>query len=449
MKILIMTNTYHPFTGGVPRSIDTFVTQYRRMGHTVKIVAPDFEGQEEEPDVLRVPAIQNFNGTDFSVRLPIPFYLSEFADGYAPDIIHSQHPFLLGGTALRMAVRRETPLVYTFHTYYDHYLHYLPGGGSAGMKRFVNTLVAGYAKLCDHVIAPSRSVAEELARRGVETPVSVIPTGIDVKAIAAGDGKAFRARHGIPSGAFVVGFVSRLAEEKNLDFLCDAVSDFLKDEPRAWFVVAGSGPQEDDVRARFAGTSLASRFLQLGNLTGSELHDLYNALDVFAFASLSETQGLVVTEAMAAGVPVVALKASGVEDVVVDGRNGRLLEEQDAAGFGRALADIAALEPGEYGALSAQARETAAGLSDEVCARRALEVYGAVRRVYREEHEHETAWDEFVNVVTAEWNLLANIGVAAGAALAGTDEDEEGGDKETAVAGDAVADGTEKATSVR
>lgn len=441
-----MTNTYHPFTGGVPRSIDTFVAQYRRLGHTVKIVAPDFEGQEEEVDVLRVPAIQNFNGTDFSVRLPIPFYLSEFADGFAPDIIHSQHPFLLGGTALRMAVRRETPLVYTFHTFYDHYLHYLPGGGSAGMKRFVNALVAGYAKLCDHVIAPSRSVAEELARRGVETPVDVIPTGVDVKAIAAGDGPGFRSRHGIPEDAVLVGFVSRLAEEKNLDFLCDAVIAFLREEPKAWFVVAGSGPQENDVRARFVDTPLASRFLQLGNLTGTELHDLYNALDVFAFASLSETQGLVVTEAMAAGVPVVALKASGVEDVVVDGRNGRLLEEHDAAGFARAIAEIAALDAEEYQALSGRARETAAGLSDEVCARRALAVYGAVRRVYREEHEHETAWDEFVNVVGTEWNLLANIGAAATAALAGTNED-EGGEKEAPALGGAAATGAARKTT--
>jgi 1,2-diacylglycerol 3-alpha-glucosyltransferase len=424
VKILIMTNTYHPFTGGVPRSIDTFTTQYRRLGHTVKIVAPDFEGQEEEPDVLRVPAIQNFNGTDFSVRLPIPFYLSEFADGFAPDIIHSQHPFLLGGTALRMAVRRETPLVYTFHTFYDHYLHYLPGGGSVAMKRFVNALVAGYANLCDHVIAPSRSVAQELARRGVTTPVDVIPTGVDVTAIEAGDGPGFRAEHGIPSEAFVVGFVSRLAEEKNLDFLCDAVIAYMEGEPKAWFVVAGSGPQEENLKARFTGSPLASRFLLLGNLTGTELHGLYNALDVFAFASLSETQGLVVTEAMAAGVPVVALKASGVEDVVDDGRNGRLLEEHDPGVFARAIAEVASLDADAYRTLSGRARETAAGLSDEVCARRALAVYGAVRREYREEHEHETAWDEFVNVVTAEWNLLATIGAAAGAALTGAGEDE-------------------------
>lgn len=437
MKILIMTNTYHPFTGGVPRSIDTFVNQYRKKGHTVKIVAPDFEGQEEEEHVLRVPAIQNFNGTDFSVRLPIPFYLSDFADEFAPDLIHAQHPFLLGGTALRMAARREIPLVYTFHTFYDRYLHYLPGGSSAAMKRFVNTLVAGYANLCDHVIAPSHSVRNELLHRGVTTPVDIIPTGIDVSAIAAGDGGRFRERHGIPSDAFVLGFVSRIAEEKNLAFLCDAVKAFLEKTPSAWFVVAGTGPLEDDVREWFAHSRVASRFLLLGNLTGSDLHDLYNAMDVFAFASHSETQGLVVAEAMAAGTPVVALRASGVEDVVEDGRNGRLLEGEDREAFYRALQEMRALDPLVYRELSGNARRTAEGLSDEACARKALSLYGAVRREYKELHEHESAWDEWMHVVGTEWNILANIGAAAGEALTGSEDEpphDEGAGKNVEVA---------------
>lgn len=442
MKILIMTNTYHPFTGGVPRSIDTFVEQYRKQGHVVKIIAPNFEGQEEEEHVLRVPAIQNFNGTDFSVQLPVPFILSDFADSFAPDIIHSQHPFLLGGTALRMAARREVPLVYTFHTFYDRYLHYLPGGSSAAMKRFVNTLVAGYANLCDHVIAPSHSVRNELLGRGVTKPIDIIPTGVDVKSIAAGNGPRFRERQGIPPEAFVVGFVSRIAEEKNMTFLCDAVCAFLEQTPSAWFVVAGTGPLEEAVKARFAESPAAARFLLLGNLTGTELHDLYNAMDVFAFASHSETQGLVVAEAMAAGTPVVALRASGVEDVVVDGRNGRLLDEESQEGFCRALREMQACDPVVYRELSGQARRTAAGLSDEVSARKALALYGAVRREYREMREHESAWDEFLHVVATEWNILANIGAAAGEALTGSEDEpphDEGPGKTAAPAAGAPA----------
>jgi 1,2-diacylglycerol 3-alpha-glucosyltransferase len=414
MNILMLTNTYRPFTGGVPRSVDTFAEQYRKLGHRVGIVAPTFEGQEEEPDVIRVPAIQNFNGTDFSVKLPAPFLLSEYVDNFRPDIIHSHHPFLLGNTALRLAVRREVPLVYTFHTFYERYVHYLPGGETEGWKRFVITLAAGYANLCDHVIAPSRSVAEELVRRGVTKPVEVIPTGVDVASIAAGDGRAMRSRFGVPAGAFVVGFVSRLAPEKNLAFLCDAVLRFLSQRPDAWFLVAGTGPQEEDLKALFARSDSSARIVLVGNMTGRDLAGLYNAFDVFAFASQSETQGLVVTEAMAAGVPVVAVQASGVSDVVRDGVNGRLLEQEDAAAFVAALTEVADLDPPARGALSAGARKTAGELSDENCARKALALYKAARREFRDAHQDESAWDEFVNVVAAEWNILANIGKAAG-----------------------------------
>ncbi|HEX2613338.1 MAG TPA: glycosyltransferase, partial [Fibrobacteria bacterium] len=345
MNILMMTNTYRPFTGGVPRSVDTFAAQYRRMGHKVKIVAPTFEGQEEDPDVIRVPALQNFNGTDFSVQLPIPFYLSNVVDEFSPDVIHSHHPFLLGTAALRLAARREAPLVYTFHTFYEHYTHYLPGGDSEAMRRFVSTLVAGYADLCDHVIAPSTSVRDELLRRGVTKPVDVIPTGIDVEALGAGDGAAFRARHGIPKDAFVTGFVSRLAPEKNLGFLCDAALKFLARTPKAWFVVAGTGPSEEELKARFEADPSRDRTLMLGNQAGADLADLYGALDVFVFASQSETQGLVVTEAMAAGAPVVAVRASGVSDVVRDGHNGRLLEREEIDSFVGALGDIRSMDP--------------------------------------------------------------------------------------------------------
>jgi 1,2-diacylglycerol 3-alpha-glucosyltransferase len=423
MKILVMTNTYHPFTGGVPRSIDTFVAQYRKMGHTVKIVAPSFEGQEEEEDVVRVPAIQHFNGTDFSVQLPIPFYLSDLVDAYGPDIIHSQHPFLIGNAALRLAARRETPLVYTFHTFYDRYLHYVPGGSSAAMKRFVNTLVVGYANLCDHVIAPSRSVAEDLVHRGVTKPVDVIPTGVDVSAISRGDGRSFRARHGVPEDAFVVGFVSRIAEEKNIPFLCDAVLAFLEQDSSAWFLIAGSGPLEEELRGRFAAAAVGGRILFIGTLTGPELHGAYNAMNVFAFASKSETQGLVVAEAMAAGTPVVALQASGVGEVVEDGSNGRLVEDEDREVFMQALRWIAARSPEEYQRLSAGARDTAAKFADDACARKVLALFGSVRRQFRQAHEHESAWDEFVKIVATEWNILANIGAAAGEALTGSDED--------------------------
>ena len=208
MNILMMTNTYLPFIGGVERSVQTFSEEYRKRGHKVVIVAPDFENNpENEIDVIRVPAIQHFNGTDFSVQLPIPGVLNAALKDYKPDLVHSHHPFMIGDSALRAAAQFQVPIVFTFHTFFESYTHYVPGDSQA-LKRFVAVLATGYANLCNSVFAPSNYVAEELRRRGVVTPINVVPTGISLEDFSNGDGRSFRKENEIPEDAFVVGFVS-------------------------------------------------------------------------------------------------------------------------------------------------------------------------------------------------------------------------------------------------
>ena len=145
MNILMMTNTCTPHVGGVARSVERFTSEYRRRGHRVLVVAPIFENMpSQEVDVVRIPAIQHFSGSDFSVVLPIPAFLISAVEAFEPDIVHSHHPFLVGGTALRIAHLHETPLVFTHHTMYEQYTHYVPGN-SAVLKRFVIKLTTSYA----------------------------------------------------------------------------------------------------------------------------------------------------------------------------------------------------------------------------------------------------------------------------------------------------------------
>lgn len=231
MNILMMTNTFTPFVGGVSRSVTAFSEELRKMGHRVVVVAPEFENMpESECDVIRIPAIQHFNGSDFALVLPIPGYLSTHLERFKPDIVHSHHPHLLGGAAVRIAGRFDCPLVFTYHTMYEHYLHYVPTEAKR-LRRFVINLVTGYCDLCDHVIAPSRSVVEILRERGVETPIDVVPTGVDIERFKEGDGCAFRRSHRIPENAFVAGYVGRLAPEKNLSFLAEAVREMAQAKP--------------------------------------------------------------------------------------------------------------------------------------------------------------------------------------------------------------------------
>ena len=418
MNILMVTNTFTPHRGGVARSVAAFTAEYRKRGHRVLVVAPEFEDMPaRERDVVRVPAIQHFNGSDFSVVLPIPGFLHTAIDAFRPDIVHSHHPFLLGANAIRVASSRLVPLVFTHHTMYEHYTHYVPGDSPA-LKRFVIDLATSYANLCDQVLAPSESTAEVLRARGVVTPIDVVPTGVAVELWARADGAACRKLAGIPPDAFVVGHVGRLALEKNLMFLAEAVARFLGQCARAHFLVAGGGDAADALRRTLESAGLGGRLHWFGPLDHPALADAYGAMDAFAFASGSETQGMVLTEAMAAGVPVVALDAPGAREVVRDGANGRLLPGEDAAAFAAALAAIEAAAPVDRQRLIAAARATADDFSIGRTAETALAIYDRLLGTRRQRSEAEyDSWTAVLRLIEAEWNLLSGLADAAKSAL--------------------------------
>lgn len=418
MNILMLTNVFTPHVGGVARSVEAFTEEYRKLGHRVLIVTPKFEDMpENEEGVLRVPSIQRFNGSDFSVPVPIPGFLNAALEEFKPDIVHSHHPFLLGDTALRVAAVRKLPVVFTHHTLYEWYTHYI-SDGSPTLQRFVADLVIGYCKLCDAVIAPSESIAAGLRAQGVDTRIRVVPTGVDIELFAAGDGRAFRTAHDIPADAFVVGHLGRLAPEKNLGFLAGAVATFLKAQRHAHFLVAGSGPAADDIEQLFTEHGVADRLHRVGQVQGQQLVNAYHAMDVFTFVSQSETQGMVLTEAMAAGVPVVAVDASGVREVVDDRHNGRLLATEDRAEFVAALEWIALLPASERRALRDAARQTAETFSMPRCAARALSLYESL---LPGEHVHpdesDSLWATTLRLLDEEWKIMATKAKAVGAAL--------------------------------
>jgi 1,2-diacylglycerol 3-alpha-glucosyltransferase len=418
VNIVMVTNTYLPHIGGVARSVESFTREYRRRGHRVLVVAPEFPGQpEKEEDVVRIPAIQNFNGSDFSMVLPVPGILADALDRFRPDIIHSHHPYLLGMTALRKARKFEVPLVFTHHTLYEQYTHYVPGN-SPTMARFVIELATRYANLTDHVFAPSESVATLIRERGVMAPISVVPTGVETERFENGDGRELRRRLGIPEDAFVVGHVGRLAGEKNLGFLAAAVRDFLVANPRGVFLVIGRGPAAGEIAAVFSAPGLRNRLFLPGALDGTDLCDAYHAMDVFAFSSKSETQGMVLTEAMAAGVPVVALDASGVRELVQDEEQGRLLSEEDVHGFAAALQWLHDLPEIDRIRLSDAARRRARAWSMPKTADRALSIYESlIGRTRTGSAEDPDEWHAILERIKAEWDIVKGVAGAAGAAL--------------------------------
>jgi len=379
MNILMMSNTYTPLAGGLERSIKSFAVAYRKRGHRVLLVAPAFDRMpRREPGVLRVAAIPRIGGSAFSARLPIPGLLAHVSEVFQPDIIHAHHPFLMGDTALRVASLRQVPLVFTHHVLFEQYTRCLLPLRTNVAQRFVIDLATGFANLCDQVFAPSQSVAELLHKRGVTAPVDVVPTGVDLARFRGGNCARLRKAAGLPADAFVVGHLGRLAPEKNLRFLATAVVSFLRDELRGWFVVGGQGPGEAMIQQACQEAGVDGRLRVLGELQGHWLADAYHLMDVFVFASQSETQGLVLVEAMSAGVPVVAVDAPGVRDVVIDGYNGRLLPRENMREFAAALHWISGLTAGQRDTMRRAVNTTAKRLSMTLCAERALKIYATL-----------------------------------------------------------------------
>jgi 1,2-diacylglycerol 3-alpha-glucosyltransferase len=417
MNILMLTNTYEPFVGGVPRSVGAYTRELRQQGHRVMIVTPALdEVPDREEDVIRIPAIQHFNGSDFAVVLPIPHYLRSRLGSFKPDIIHTHHPHLLGSTALRMATSAGCPLLFTYHTMYEDYLHYVPAHAER-LRQFVIRFVTGYCNLCDHVVVPSQSVAQILQERGVRTPLTVIPTGVYPKVFGKGDRQSLRRCQGISGRAFVAGYVGRLAPEKNLGFLAEAACRFTASSRRGHFLVVGSGPSENEIARRFVERRLVDRLHLVGSKTGQDLVDAYHAMDVFIFASRTETQGMVLTEAMAAGRPVIALDAPGAREVVRSGHNGFLLDSQDSEAFARCIAQVAAMPAPQLRHMQRNARRTAQAFSMDQSVRQLTAVYEDLMRSRRRETRDDAAWTEAIEAIKAEWDIVKNVAEAAARAF--------------------------------
>lgn len=409
MKIVMFTNTYLPHVGGVANSVDRFTHGFRRKGNQVLVVAPVYgDDGARRANVFRIRALQHFNGSDFSVVLPISPSLNKRLKLFEADIFHSHHPYLVGDMALRQAAVREVPLVFTYHTMYEHYTQYVPLGMER-LKKFVVKLSTGYANMCDHVIAPSESLADILRRRGVTAPISVIPTGVNTREFMRGNSEHGREMLGVAPEAFLIGHVSRLASEKNPDFLMRAIVIALNIIPKSEAVIIGDGPARAAMENYAKEHGLAARIHFTGTLKGRELVNAYHAMDVFAFASLTETQGMVLTEAMAASVPVVALDASGVREVVNDGENGRLVPNADAMYFARALEWVSKLNIGARRTLQQRARATAREFSLENSVKKMLNIYEEL--VQAGPRRAETSAEErsaLLRTLKIDWDLWAN-----------------------------------------
>lgn len=328
MNIGFFTDSYRPYTSGVVRSIELFAREFNALGHEVYIFGPDYPliHYPREDKVFRFASIPAPTMPEFSIPLPFSAQIGTTIRRINLEVIHVHSPFLLGRLGAFAARQYNLPLIFTFHTLYEQYVHYLPVARQT-TKQVIQTIVRDFCNRCNLVVAPSCLVERYLQHIGVTASVAVVPTGIDLEEFNGTDSRWLQRHYGVNPGERVLLFVGRLGKEKNIIFLLDSFYRLQLLNPSLRLVIVGGGPQEGELRRHCANLGLQNKVVFTGVLPRNQIVHCYASADIFAFPSVTETQGLVIAEAKAAGLPVVAIGAFAAAEMVRHGEDGLLAEQ--------------------------------------------------------------------------------------------------------------------------
>lgn len=321
MKIAMMTNSYKPFVAGVPVSIERLSRGLRENGHEVVIFAPSYQNQQGEKDVVRYRSLIKGVANGFSVPNILDSKIEKAFQAGNFDIIHVHHPMLIGRVAMYLSEKYHVPLVFTYHTRYEQYLHYIK---APFLRCVLPAYINHYAGRCEFLFAPTQSVQTYLEKNATGNRIAVLPTGLTAESFEADDAVAAALRRELLGDKkYLFCTVARLAKEKNLGFLFRVLAARKRKEGSDFrLALVGEGPYRKQLMKLARELDVEKEVVFAGKAPNEEIKNYCRASDLFLFTSLSETQGIVLIEAMAAARPVLALKASGVCDIVVNGRNG-------------------------------------------------------------------------------------------------------------------------------
>jgi 1,2-diacylglycerol 3-alpha-glucosyltransferase len=343
MNILLVSDVYFPRINGVSTSIRTFTTALRAHGHNVRLLAPDYgwgDEAEEAGWISRIPSRQVIiDPEDRMMRWQPLLQRGRNLGDFVPDLVHVQTPFIAHYAGRRLALEYRVPLVITYHTYFEHYLyHYLPWLPAAPLRYLARLFSRHQCRDADRIVVPSQPMAEVLQRYGIHDRMAIIATGLPPAAFARSDGSDFRQRHHLPHDRPIALILGRMAHEKNIAFLLDAIALARQRHPELFLLLAGEGPAAEVLRQQASRLGLLpdhARFF--GNIhDAKELAACYAAADLLLFASRTETQGLVVLESMAQGTPVISTAIMGTAETLAP-RRGCIVVEESAEAFATAI----------------------------------------------------------------------------------------------------------------
>ncbi len=374
MRVAMFADCYHPIVNGVTTSIQLQVGALQEAGHEVLLFAPGVPGH-----VDREPWLRRFASLTFPLhpeeRVSLPWPIAHFQEAvrFRPDVVHLHTPFNVGLFGWLVAARLGRPRVFTHHTLFEEYLHYVPLP-PGWLRPVAVALCRWFWNTSEVVVAPSLQVEDRQVEQGLRRPHRVIPTGVDVASFRGGDPRGPHRELSLGPEDRVLLYMGRVAREKSLDFLLEAVARAHREDARLRLVLIGDGPERPALQARARELGLAGHAVFLGYRPRAELKHYLAASTAFVFASQTETQGLVLLEAQAAGVPVLAVRASGSAEAVVPERSGILVEPGDLEAFVAAALRLAGDEVLRR-RLVAGAREQADRFSVSAMGERMVEVY--------------------------------------------------------------------------
>ncbi len=337
MNILLISDVYFPRVNGVSTSIKTFTEQLQALGHNVHLIVPNYgqdnRGTSDEAWITRVPARSiYFDPEDKLMKYGEILRLLPMLITKKFDLIHIHTPFIAHYAGLKLGKLLQLPVVETYHTFFEDYLHHylpwIPKMAARGLARFISKKQCNQV---DAIVAPSQPMLDVLRTYGIKTRTAVIATGLQASSFKAADGNAFRQKYGIALQRPMLLYVGRVAHEKNIDFLVRVTQLLVKEMPEALLVITGEGPAEASLHALVKTLAIEKNVQFIGYLERyTELNACYKSADVFVFASKSETQGLVLLEAMAQGTPVVAIAELGTASILIEGQGAMIAIEDES-----------------------------------------------------------------------------------------------------------------------
>ena len=336
MNIGIFSDTYFPQLNGVATSIRTLSNALRERGHNVYIFTPSdprCEGQPEEKDIFRLPSVPVYFVRDYRAGYIFPPHILKKISKLELDIVHTQTEFPLGFLGKLVSTTEGIPMVHTYHTMYEDYVHSIGGGHiiSQGMARDFSSAFCNAAM---GVIAPTRKTEQLLTSYGVTKPISIIPTGINTSHFRKenfdpAEILELRKSLGLEADTPVIISIGRIAKEKSIDVVISALPKLIEKLPDLKMVIVGEGNEIENLGKFAESIGVGDHVMFTGGKPWDEIGKYYQLGNVFCSASVSETQGLTFAEAMAGGIPVVAKKDECIENIITDNETGMLFESDE------------------------------------------------------------------------------------------------------------------------